>query len=113
MKIDEYEFGQIVIGGKSFDSDTLILSDRVIDHWWRKEGHTLHAEDIGVVVEDHPCLLIVGTGMFGMMKIPENTEAFLRSRGIEMVAMKTEAACRLFNERQNEGGVAAAFHLTC
>lgn len=113
MKVDGYEFGKIVIGGTSYDSDTIILSDRVMDHWWRKEGHSLHAGDLGEVVDDHPRLLIVGTGMFGMMKIPEQTEAFLRDRGIEMMALKTKDACTMFNEKRGEGGVAAAFHLTC
>lgn len=113
MKVGKYEFGKILIDGSSFDSDILILSDRVMDQWRRTEGHTLHAGDLGVVIDDHPRLLIVGTGMFGMMKVPGTTKAFLRSRGVEMVAMKTKAACRLFNEKQDEGGVAAALHLTC
>ncbi|MDX1764947.1 MAG: MTH938/NDUFAF3 family protein, partial [bacterium] len=89
------------------------LTERLIDRWRRKEGHRLLADDLDEVVNGHPHLLIVGTGMYGMMKVPEQTEAFLKEHGIEMVAMKTKDACELLNDKQAEGGVAAAFHLTC
>jgi hypothetical protein len=113
MNVDRYEFGKIVIDGKSFGSDTLILAGRVMGNWWRREGHSLATEDLQAVLKDRPALLIVGTGMYGMMKVPEKTVQFLRSQGIEIIALKTEKACRVFNEKQKLGGVAAAFHLTC
>ena len=102
-----------MIDGISFKSDVIVLPDRVIDRWWRKEGHRLHADDLADVVNDGPRLLIVGTGMYGRMKIPKETEAFLKGLGIGLMAMQTTDACRMWNEKDEEGGVAAAFHLTC
>jgi hypothetical protein len=35
MLIGPYEFGAIVINGKRYKSDVIVLPGRVIDGWWR------------------------------------------------------------------------------
>jgi len=113
MHIDTYDFGKVVIDGKGYGSDVILLPDRVLDHWWRKEGHRLQVEDLDAVLERPAPLLVVGTGMHGMMKVPEETVAYLKGRGIESLVLKTKEACRAFNELEKKGGVIGAFHLTC
>ena len=51
--------------------------------------------------------------MFGRMAIQQNTVNLLKSMDIEIVTDKTETACQIFNQRQAEGDVIAALHLTC
>lgn len=50
MLIESYEFGAIVISSKKYTSDVIILPERVIDGWWRKEGHKVHIEDLEDII---------------------------------------------------------------
>jgi hypothetical protein len=111
--IESYDFGRIVIDGRSFGSDVVVFPDRVDGNWWRKEGHMLSVDDVKEIVEAKPDVLIVGTGYSGMMKIHPQTEQYLRSSGIELIVAKTETACKTYNELFKSKRVVAAFHLTC
>jgi hypothetical protein len=114
MKIESYEFGQIVVGGESYSSDLIIYPDRVEAGWWRRSGHELHPDDLSGVLENAPEVLVVGTGKWGRMRVLEETEALLRRQNIQIMALKTDAACRTFNQLCQTGTRAvAALHLTC
>jgi hypothetical protein len=112
-KIDSYRFGQIEIEGQTYRSDLIIYPDRIDSNWWRKEGHSLHIEDLSAVVEARPRLLLVGTGRWGMMRIPQEIRDFLASLDIVLVAEDTEKACETFNRIAGENQVVFALHLTC
>lgn len=111
-RITEYSFGTITIDGKIYDADVIILQDRVIPNWWRCSGHKLQPEDLDNVVAASPKKLIIGTGSYGVMRVPVTTLSFLREKGIELVVLNTSEACDLFNKISSEN-VAAALHLTC
>jgi len=111
--IESYDFGRIVINGRKFGSDLVIFPDRVNGNWWRKEGHILSVDDIEEIVDAKPEVLVVGTGYSGLMKIHPQTERYLKSSGIELIAAKTEKACKIYNELSKSRRVVAAFHLTC
>jgi hypothetical protein len=72
-KIESYRFGQIVIDGKTHHKDAIILPDRVVAGWWRKEGHALHPEDLEAVVEAAPEVLVVGQGASSLMRVTLRT----------------------------------------
>ena len=112
MKIDSYSFGEIVIDGKKFTNDVIIYPDRIESNWWRKEGHELNPEDITEIIKEKPDLLIIGTGSSGLIEVKEGTKKILKQNNIEFVSVKTEEACRIFNEKSN-GKIIAALHLTC
>ena len=111
--IESYDFGRIVINGRKFGSDVVIFPDRVDGNWWRKEGHTLSVDDVKEIVEAKPEVLVIGTGYSGLMKIHPQTEQYLRSSGIELIAFETGRACKTFNELSKSRRVVAALHLTC
>jgi len=111
--IESYDFGRIVINGKRFGSDLIIFPDRVNSNWWRKEGRILSADDVKEIVDARPEVLIVGTGYSGLMKILPQTERCLESSGIELIAAKTEKACKIYNELSKSRKVVGALHLTC
>lgn len=46
MRISEYEFGRIAVDDKTYTSDVIIAPGKVIDSWWRKEGHNLNIDDL-------------------------------------------------------------------
>ena len=114
MHIDSYQFGEIVIDGKAYSSDCLIIGDSVQPNWWRKQGHLLTDEDLKPVIAAKPSILVVGCGASGMMRISEGIEQVMNEHGIEMFAANTHKAVARFNELSGKGqNVAGALHLTC
>jgi len=114
MQIDHYRFGHIDIEGRSYDADVIIFLDRVQERWWRREGHQLATEDLGTVMAEKPEVLVIGTGYYGRMQVPEEILDSLRAAGIEVRIAKTGEAVDEFNRLQSEyARIVAALHLTC
>jgi len=114
--IDSYEFGTIVIDGKRYTTDVIAFPGRVLDGWWRREGHRLEVGDLEKVFETEtkPEVLVVGTGYSGVMAVSSEVKEALRSKGIKLIAQPTRQACATFNELLKANRkVVAAFHLTC
>ncbi len=111
--IETYRFGHIVIDGQPYDRDVIILPDRVLGGWWRKEGHVLHPDDLQAVFESEPELVVIGQGAYGRMAVTQETRRALAAAGIELIAHPTEKACQTYNRLRERRKVAAALHLTC
>lgn len=112
--IDSYDFGKIVIKGKKYVEDVIIYPGRVDDGWWRRSGHELCLDDINAALDERPDVLVVGTGYFDAMKVLEEVEDYLRSKGIGLIVQKTSKACETYNSLLGEKRkVIAALHLTC
>jgi hypothetical protein len=112
--IEKYNFGQILISGKKYNSDLIIFADHIYDNWWRKEGHNLCIDDVKEIINKKPDILIIGTGYFGLMKVPKELIENIKLSGIKQVIVKkTGDACTEFNKLHKKNNLVAAFHLTC
>ncbi|UCF78353.1 MAG: hypothetical protein JSW03_09680 [Candidatus Eiseniibacteriota bacterium] len=111
--VDSYEFGEIIVDGKTYTSDVILFPDRVVSDWWRREGHKLSAEDVKDIVAAKPEVVIVGAGYSGFLQVPVKTKHLLESEGIELLVLNTTKACRKYNELCKTKRVVAALHLTC
>ena len=111
--IDSHRFGLMIIGGRQYTADLKIIDGVVVPEWWRREGHSICVEDIADIAAAKPDILILGTGVYGLMKVPERFKRQLESLGIELLAEPTEKAVALYNQLHGERNVAAGFHLTC
>ena len=111
--IESYSFGSMVVDGKEYTNDLIIYPDHIQSSWWRIDGHRLDIEDIKEVLEVKPEVLVVGTGASGLVEIPEETEKHTGSKGIRLIAQRTEEAYKTFNELSKSKKVIGAFHLTC
>ncbi|MHC2995395.1 MAG: hypothetical protein IBV53_07850 [Candidatus Atribacteria bacterium] len=112
--IENYSFGQIIIDGKKYNSDLIIFKDHINSNWWRKEGHNLHISDINEIINKKPEVLIIGTGYYDLMKVPEELIKIINSSGIgQVIVKKTKDACDEYNTLYKKKKVIAAFHLTC
>jgi len=112
MKIESYSFGRMVIDGRTYTSDLIIVGDEVFPNWWRKEGHRLQPEDLKTVIEKKPDVLVIGIGAHGIMTVPVETIMYLEEAGIEVICQPTGQAVESFNQITGREK-AAAFHLTC
>ena len=114
MHIDEYQFGRMVVDGKAYRKDLILLPDGVRAEWWREEGHSLSRTDLEDVFEAKPEVLVVGTGAQGVMGVPPEARRLLEEAGIRVIIERTGAAVGRYNALAAGGTrVAGAFHLTC
>ena len=114
MHINSYQFGKIVIDGKNYENDLIICGEKVQPDWWRKQGHSLAANDLKTILKAKPSVLVVGCGASGMMDVPDQTKQALKERDIQLEAFDSYKAVQKFNEFSEAGvNVAAAIHLTC
>lgn len=113
MKIEAYEFGRMVYGGKTYTSDLIIYPDRVDSSWWRLKGHLLQIEDLKDILKEEPGILIIGTGAVGIMKVPKKLKNQLEEKNIEVYVQRTGKAVEVFNSADKSKKVIGAFHLTC
>jgi len=114
MNIDSYTFGKITIDGRLYTSDVILTPEAVIESWWRKEGHRLDISDLDGILDARPDCLLVGTGYYGRMSIPQETIQYLKSKHIHLESAPTGDALEQLNQLQEQyARVVAAFHLTC
>jgi hypothetical protein len=110
--LTDYSFGRVTVDGTQETRDVIVLPDRVVRGWWRRDGHALVLEDLEDVLDDLPERLVVGTGADGMMRPDADALESLRARGIEVEAMPTAEAVARYSELDPRR-TAAALHLTC
>ncbi len=114
VHVDDYDFGEIIVDGESYTEDLVLYPDHVEEGWWRKEGHSLHVEDLEDILEDPPNVLIIGKGAYGRLRVLPETRRALEGKEIEIEDQKTRKATNLFNKMVAEDkDVVAALHLTC
>jgi hypothetical protein len=110
--IEGYEFGRVTIDGREETRDVIVLPNRVVRDWWRRDGHGLVLEDLDEVLAELPERLLVGTGAHGRLRPDPGTLETLRARGVEVEAIPTAEAVQRYAELDPRT-TAAALHLTC
>ena len=114
MEITDCAFGQLTVDGVAGGEDLIIHAGRVHADWWRRKGHSLCMEDLAVVLDDPPEVLVIGRGHMKVLRVPRETRAALADRGIELIDLSTPKAVERFGELLAEDRRASAgFHLTC
>lgn len=114
MHIDSYKFGGVSVDGHRYDRDVIITPDGVLEHWRRREGHSLNMDDLTAALAAKPEVIVIGTGYYGKMEVPPETRAGLEHKGITVISADTRRAVDEFNQLQRDcARVVAALHLTC
>ena len=114
VMIEEYEFGKIVINGKLYTSDVIVHSDGVEERWWRKEGHRVSLEDIEIIDNLNPEVVVFGKGTNGRVRVDGEVRKYFESKGVEVFEGDSYIAVKLFENYLKSGRKAVlAIHLTC
>src|SRR4029453_17455396 len=111
-RLEDYSFGRLTVDGREHTRDLIVLPDRVVSDWWRREGHSLAMEDLNEVLDELPSRLVLGVGAHGRLRPDAAVIAELERRGVQVECLPTDAAVRRYGEL-DERGPAAALHLTC
>ena len=114
-RITGYEFGRVEVDGREHTRDVIVLPDRVVAGWWRRDGHSLVLDDLDEVLAELPERLVLGCGAHGRLRPDPSVAEALARRGTELEALPTADAVRRYGEfeRENPAAIAAALHLTC
>jgi len=110
--LDGTSFGSITISGKKHDHDVYVFWDGTVER--RVGDHTIPARQMEYIVEKKPEIIIIGTGQFGVVRVPSESEKLAREQNIEVVKARTPQAIGIFNEAMKQGKrVSAIIHVTC
>jgi hypothetical protein len=117
MKAKLIAFGEIEIEGERYDHDVMIEAGNVSKRM--KKGSKIFRDQSGhtplSVSEAIPWggkKLIVGTGVHGSLPIMPDVYEEAERRGIEIVALPTEDACRMLHSLKKKDTY-AILHTTC
>jgi hypothetical protein len=114
LRIEKYSFGTLVINGKTYTDDLIILPDgKILKPWWRKQGHKLIQDDLRDLIDSSPEVIVAGTGVSGNMTPENNLVKDLSRLAIELIAEPNDKAMEIYNKMGPEKRVGACFHLTC
>jgi hypothetical protein len=113
FRIESYAFGRIVVDGQAYTADLILLPGRILDGWWRQEGHVLHPADLDAVFNTGVDVLVVGQGAYSRMLVSDETIRALESASIKLYALPTDEAVATYASLPVSQRVAVALHLTC
>jgi hypothetical protein len=111
-RLEDYSFGRLTVDGSEQTRDLIVLPDRVVTDWWRRDGHALTMEDLDGVLDEMPERLILGVGAYGRLHPEPGVIAELERRGTAVECLRTDEAVRRYCEL-DQRRTAAALHLTC
>ncbi|KJS45507.1 MAG: hypothetical protein VR70_00525 [Rhodospirillaceae bacterium BRH_c57] len=113
--VSSYQYGHIVVDGQDFGSDVIITPGHVTALWSDGRGHVLRPTDLGRVWCEAPAILVIGTGFYGCMAVPEETVTCVREHGVVLHIAPTSEAVNAYNSFAAQSGrrVVAALHVTC
>ena len=111
-RLQDYRFGHLTVDGHEHTHDLIVLPDRVVSDWWRREGHSLAMEDLDDVLDELPERLVLGVGAHSQLRPDPAVIDALQRRGVQVECLPTDAAVRRYGEL-DERRTAAALHLTC
>jgi hypothetical protein len=114
-RIENYSPGRVVVDGVELNRDVIVLPNRVLHNWWRRDGHSLVMQDLDEVLDELPERLIVGCGYSMRLQPDPSVIETLAGRGVKVETLSTDEAVARFEELEgrNPAAVAAALHLTC
>ena len=117
MKAHFVAFGEVELDGRRYQRDVVVerghtrRRDKGPSKSRRDEfGHT--PLTLAEQIPWHCRRLIVGTGAEGALPVPEDVFEEGRRRGVEVVAVPTDEACRMLAEADPQE-TAAILHVTC
>jgi hypothetical protein len=117
MEAKLISFGAIEIDGERYDHDVVIEAGSVRKRA-KKASKPLRSEYGHTplsVEEDIPWggnQLVIGTGMYGSLPVMPQVHEEAKRRGIKVVAVPTEDACRLLRKCKSKD-IYAVLHITC
>lgn len=107
-QIRAYQPGNIQINDTTYFHSVIVSNEKFIDNWRPQHISELTQDDLTVILELSPAILLIGTG--STLEFPElEVYGNLINEGIGIEVMDTRAACHTYNAltAENRNVVAA------
>lgn len=107
-QIRAYQPGKIQINNTIYAESIIVSPERLIEHWKPQHISQLTREDLTIISELSPAILLIGTG--SSLEFPDlSVYGDLINEGIGIEVMDSGAACRTYNAltAENRNVVAA------
>jgi len=117
-KIDELNFGSIVVEGKKYRRDILIFADGTVK---KRKGsflvfgsHKIKKHELEELSQGQPETIIVGTGTSGAARIAPEAESWAKGKDLSLLVQPSYDAVTRLNELvEQKKKIAALMHITC
>lgn len=122
--IERFSWGTFIVRGREHSGSgvgkigagkDIRLIGQEVTGWRKRKGHRLTKSMITGIYDQHIDVLIIGTGVHGLVECPNKVRKSIREHGIQQLILEpTPEACRTYNELFHEGKrVALLAHGTC
>lgn len=117
-RIEDLRWGHLSVEGSDAPYKDAKLWPGGSREWDWNETGTRHAPgvqpaDVEEIVERGVEVIVVGRGMLGALRVPDETLDALDEKGIEVEVARTGKAVRRYNELRESRSVGGLFHTTC
>ncbi len=117
-KVDDFQFGSIVISGKQYGHDVLLFPDGMVTQrkggFWKFGSHTVKKAEIDELVKANPEVVVVGTGTSGKARLATDAKSCAKAAKVELIVLPSHEAVERLNRLVDEGKqVSALIHITC
>ena len=118
VKVDSFKWGSIVVGGKKYHSDIVILPGGTVQKRMGIFGsllaHTIKREEIERLVKTGARVIVVGTGDSGKAHLSAEAQRYSEEAEPEIIVLISPEAKEKLNQLVEQGQQPAAlFHITC
>ena len=120
VNLIEVEFGRIIIDDKEYDHDVVIYPDGRVERRLKEiskrihgTSHNLDMEEIVNYLGNGEDIVIIGTGMYGMLSLTEESRKLLKDLGLEYLELPTKDAIKKYLDLKSSRRVLGIFHITC
>ena len=119
MHISKIKWGKIEIAEKKYH-DILVYGDTVEERDYPKlkeyfdTSHEIGKWEVEKLFSNDPEVIIIGTGWFGIVKIPDGMKEEAEKKGIKLKILKSNKAVSEYNKLiDSNKAVNALIHSTC
>lgn len=114
MIINDYQFGEIIIDGKTYHNQDIIIYSEKVEIWLCSDHHHPSLADFNQPLEERPDILIIGTGYSGVMQVENDVREALTQKITKVIIDNTQKASRIYNKLSAKNkNIIACLHLTC
>jgi len=95
VRITKVKFGEITIDKKVYYSDMTVWWDGKVEY--REKSHEFGMDEFLRLLEREPEIIIIGTGIEGIVKVPEEVDQEAENKGVEIFKDTSPKAAEMFN----------------
>ncbi len=111
VEVNSVKFGEVTIDKKTYYSDMIVWWDGKIEY--REKSHEFDINEFLRLLERNPEIVVIGTGMSGVVNVPEEVEQVAKDKGVEIFKDLSPKAAKMFNGFVADGKrVVAVLHST-